>query len=155
MNHGRLAAELDFVRLLLPLARRWRREADRAVERFGLSHASGWVLLHVGRQGGGAEGIRQGDLAAAVDMRGSSLVPLLDRLESAGLVVRNGQDGDRRVNRITLTPEGKQLVGGIEDALRRIRTTLFDGIGDEMLATSTAVLGRLDRALGALSQVAP
>lgn len=141
--------EADFGRLLLPVARRWRAEADRAVATLGLSHASGWALLHVGRLGSGEAGVRQGDLAAAIDMRGSSLVPLLDRLEQAGLVARETEDGDRRVNRIHLSAQGRALVDRLETALRAIRRELLDGVEEADLTAAVRVMGALERRMSA------
>lgn len=133
--------EADFGRVLLPLARRWRAEADRAVAGLGLSHASGWVLLHVGRLG---ENVRQSDLAAALDMQGPSLVRLIDRLESDALVGRRPEAGDRRINRVSLTPAGRALVEHIEGALTILRHEMLDGIDDTDLAIATDAMHRLD-----------
>jgi MarR family transcriptional regulator for hemolysin len=141
MVSTRTLLEADFGRVLLPLARRWRAEADRAVAGLGLSHASGWVLLHVGRLG---DNVRQSDLAATLDMQGPSLVRLIDRLESDTLVSRQPEAGDRRINRISLTPAGRALVERIEAALRILRDEMLDGITDADLATATAVMRRLD-----------
>ena len=50
---SRAEAGAEFARRILPLARRWRAEADRAVADLGLSDETGWLLLHVGRLGDG------------------------------------------------------------------------------------------------------
>jgi MarR family transcriptional regulator for hemolysin len=142
MNISRSVAEADFGRVILPLARHWRSEADRTLAALGLSHASGWVVLHVGRLG---DAVPQSDLAAAVDIRGPSLVRLIDRLEGDGLVVRRQDDNDRRVNRIDLTAAGHAVVHRIEEALRSIRTEMLDGIDDEALNTTTRVLQQINQ----------
>jgi len=142
MKSARQSFEADFGRALLPLARRWRAEADRTLAALGLSHASGWVLLHVGRLG---DAVPQTGLAVAVDMQGPSLVRLIDRLESDALVQRRPDGDDRRVNRIHLTDAGRALVGRIEDALRGVRAEMLDGIEDAALNTATQVLQQIDR----------
>jgi MarR family transcriptional regulator for hemolysin len=134
--------EADFGRSILPLARRWRAEADRTLAALGLSHASGWALLHVGRLG---DKVRQSDLAAAIDMQGPSLVRLIDLLETDHLVERHAETSDRRINRICLTDAGRALVGRIEDALQSIRHEMLDGIDDEALTVATQVLQQIDR----------
>lgn len=139
---SRIAAEAEFARRLLPLARRWRTVADRAVAGLGLSDATGWVLLHVGRLG---DGVRQTELAGALDIQGASLVRLIDQLEGSGLIERRVDAGDRRVNRIFLTPPGEAMVVQIEQALRAIRHELFDGIDDADLARANALLALLDQ----------
>lgn len=138
----RTVAEAEFARRLLPLARRWRAVADRAVAGFGLSDATGWVLLHVGRLG---DGVRQTELAAALDIQSASLVRLIDQLEGTGLVERRVDGGDRRVNRVFLTAAGETSVVEIEQALRAIRQELFDGIADTDLAAANRMLALLDQ----------
>ncbi len=138
----RPVAEAEFARRLLPLARRWRAVADRAVAGFGLSDATGWVLLHVGRLG---DGVRQTELAAALDIQSASLVRLIDQLERTGLVERRIDSDDRRVNRVFLTAAGETTVVQIEQALRAIRQQLFEGIADTDLTTANTILALLDQ----------
>src|SRR5262245_52656384 len=94
-----------------PLSRRLRQIADNALAEIGLSQATGWVLLHVARLGGEP---RQTDLATAVDMNGPGLVRLLDNLEASGLVQRQVEAADRRINRIRLTDAGRALTDQVE-----------------------------------------
>jgi MarR family transcriptional regulator for hemolysin len=138
----RASIEAEFARRLLPLARRWRAVADHAVAGLGLSNATGWVLLHVGRLG---DAVRQSELADALDMQGGSLVRLIDQLEQASLLERRVDERDRRANRVSLTPEGRRLVGRIEEALGAIRKEMFAGIDGGDLAVATDVLTLLDR----------
>jgi MarR family transcriptional regulator, transcriptional regulator for hemolysin len=142
MKSDRIAMEAIFGREILPLARRWRAEADRAVADLGLSHASGWALLQVGRLG---DAVRQSDLAAELDMQGPSLVRLIDKLEADALIARRLDEADRRVNRIHLTEAGAALVDRIEQALRRIRHEMLDGIDDDALNVATRVLLRISQ----------
>ena len=142
----RATAEAEFARRLLPLARRWRAVADAAVAGFGLSDATGWVLLHVGRLG---DGVRQTELAGALDIQGASLVRLIDQLERAELVARRVDAEDRRVNRVELTEAGENAVVQMEQALRQIRHELFEGVGDEELRMANTMLELLDHRVSA------
>jgi MarR family transcriptional regulator for hemolysin len=140
MESPRAKAEASIARNVMPLARWWRAEADRTLSELGLSHASGWVLLQVGRLG---DAVRQSDLAAAVDMRGASLVRLIDLLEGDELIARKVEERDRRINRIHLTDTGRVLVGRIETALQAVRQTALEGIDDEALEITAGVLDQL------------
>jgi MarR family transcriptional regulator for hemolysin len=139
---SRIEAEAEFARRILPLARRWRAEADAAVADLGLSDATGWLVLHVGRLG---DGVRQIELAAALDIQGASLVRLVDQVEALGLVGRRTDAQDRRANRIFLTDAGRAMVGRIETSLRAIRQHLFEGVDDQDLDTANRVLAWLDQ----------
>jgi DNA-binding MarR family transcriptional regulator len=64
-------------------------------------------------------------IAEAVGLRRSSLVPILKKLEQFGWIERSGHEGDKRANRIRLTPKGEKActeiacdVEGIEDSAR-------------------------------------
>jgi MarR family transcriptional regulator for hemolysin len=142
MKSERYLVEASFGRRLLPLSRRWRKAADRALEDVGLSSAAGWALLHVGRLG---DDVRQADLVAELDMQGASVVRVLDQLEAGELLTRAADSSDRRTNRIRLTSSGRALLGRIEEKLATLRQELTEGIPDSALAIADAVLERIDQ----------
>ena len=146
MKKDRASTEADFAQRLQPLARRWRMIADEAVAELGLSDATGWVLLHVGRLG---DGVGQTELAAALDINGPSLVRLIDQLEKAELVARRVDKRDRRANCIDLTASGRAITGRIEKALGAVRREVFAGIDDDDLASASRVLTLLDDRIAA------
>ena len=149
MKSERYIVEASFGRRLLPLSRRWRKAADRALEDVGLSSAAGWALLHVGRLG---DDVRQADLVAELDMQGASVVRVLDQLEAGELLTRAADTSDRRTNRIRLTLSGRALLGRIEEKLATVRQELTEGIPDSALAIADAVLERIDQRMIALRE---
>lgn len=56
------------------------------------------------------KGLTQTRFATAIGLDRSSLVPLLDKLQSRNLVARESSVQDRRRNHLFLTPEGRQLL---------------------------------------------
>ncbi|SRR5258706_9443927 len=146
MENDRASAEASLAQRLQPLARRWRMIADQAVAELGLSDATGWVLLHVGRLG---DGVGQTKLAAALDINGPSLVRLIDQLEKAGLVARHVDARDRRANRIELTDAGRLITGRIEEALGTVRRQMFVSIDDGDLVIADKVLVLLSERIAA------
>ncbi len=142
MKSQRYLVEASFGRRLLPLSRRWRKAADRALRDVGLSSAAGWALLHVGRLG---DDVRQADLVTELDMQGASVVRVLDQLEAGKLLTRIADPSDRRTNRVQLTASGRALLGRIEERLATLRQELTEGIPDSALAIADAVLERIDQ----------
>ncbi|MBA2934719.1 winged helix DNA-binding protein [Sphingomonas sp. CGMCC 1.13654] len=142
MKSDRYLLEASFGRRVLPLSRRWRAAADRALADCGVSSAAGWALLHVGRLG---DDVRQGELVAALDMQGASVVRVLDQLETSALLTRAPDPADRRTNRIRLTEAGRALVGRIEEALAALRRDLMEGVPDSALAVAESVLQLIDQ----------
>src|SRR4051794_16191031 len=79
--------------------------------RFGISGAQWGVLrnLHRAEQEGHA-GLRLGDLAERLLIRPPSVTTLVDRLERAGLVRRDGVPEDQRAKVVVVTPAGHALL---------------------------------------------
>src|SRR5215469_13932910 len=74
-------------------ARVWRRVVDHRMRPFGLTEATWLPLLHLARA---PSAMRQKELAASLSLDSSSVVRLLDALETAGLIERREDDADRR-----------------------------------------------------------
>jgi MarR family transcriptional regulator, transcriptional regulator for hemolysin len=140
MNKQRSNLAASLGRTLLPLARRWRAEGDRVLSALGISHATAWVLVEVGRLG---NRVRQSELATALDMRGPSLVELIDRLEKERLLDRQIDENDRRKNYIVLTDAGRALTGSIEDALDHVRQELVAQVNNADLEVTLRVLEQI------------
>lgn len=115
----------EYTHALLLAGRQWRRAANAAAERHGISDATALPLVLIGRMEGEP---RQNTLAEAVDIEGPSLVRLLDQLEKAGLVLRMEDPIDRRAKVLSLTPAGKRVVAGIEADLHRLRDAVFASV---------------------------
>jgi DNA-binding MarR family transcriptional regulator len=105
--------------------RLWRASHTRAAEAFdtlGLTPALFGLLNVVGAR----EGAIQQQLGAAMGIDPSTMVSLIDQLESAGLAERRPSPKDRRAREIVITPKGRrtlerarQLVGQVEDEVLR------------------------------------
>jgi MarR family transcriptional regulator, transcriptional regulator for hemolysin len=109
--------------------RLWRashvRVAD-VLESVGLTPAL-FALLNVI---GAREGAIQQELGSAIGIDRSTMVSLIDQLESAGLANRRPSATDRRAREIAITPKGRRL-------LRRARQ-MISNTEDEILAGLTA-----------------
>jgi MarR family transcriptional regulator for hemolysin len=141
MESERYRFEAAYARVLLPLARRWRQFADRSMSEMGVSAASGWALVQVGRLG---DDVRQSDLAAELDVTAPSLVRVIDQLVEGGLVERRRDPVDARVSRVCLTPEGKSLATRIEASFGSLRRDMLSDVSDEDLVTALRVVAQLE-----------
>ena len=129
---------------MLPIARRWRALADRALDGLDVSSSLAWTLIQVGRMGGEA---RQTDLARALEISDPSLVRILDQLAKDDLLTRAVDAGDRRVRRVALTEAGRALVLSVEEVLASLRRRLLGDVADGELATAVSVLERIGDAV--------
>ena len=138
----------SFGSLLSRAARQWRRAADLGLKPFDLTEATWLPLLRIARAPAPP---RQKDLAASMSLDGSSVVRLLDNLESAGLIQRK-EGKDRRAKIITLTPRGKAIADKVETVARRIRSDALAGLSDRDLETTVRVLHHV---IGVLDDESP
>jgi MarR family transcriptional regulator for hemolysin len=129
-----------FASLIARAARQWRRAVDRRLQPFGLTEATWLPLIHLARA---PEPMRQKELAASLVLDGSSVVRLLDALETAGLIERRGESGDRRAKTITVTRHGLSIIDQVEAASQAVRNATLVGLSDDDLATAARVLNRV------------
>src|SRR5882672_5983448 len=86
---------------------RLRRSAfDRVLKPLSVTRSQWWVLAYLSRE----DGMTQSELAEKLDLGKVAIGGLIDRLEKSGLVRRDPDATDRRVNRIFLQPKSKQLI---------------------------------------------
>src|SRR5881227_3021514 len=78
---------------------------------FGISGSQWGVLRNLHRaEQQGLPGLRLTDLSERLLIRPPSVTGVVDRLERAGLVVRDGSPFDMRAKHVVLTAKGRELV---------------------------------------------
>ena len=98
--------ERDFAFLLSDVARLLRTYADQEARQFGMTRAQWAVLFRLER----AEGLKQSELAEALDLQPITLTRLIDRLCDNGLIERRSDPHDRRAKRLFLTPAARPVL---------------------------------------------
>ncbi|WP_019142775.1 MarR family winged helix-turn-helix transcriptional regulator [Noviherbaspirillum massiliense] len=126
------------------VSRAYKSAADRMVADFGLSQASAWPVLMIGRLG---DGVRPGTVADALGLEPSSVVRVLDQLVDAGLVERREDANDRRAKTLHLTAEGRRCAARLEKALIPFRRNLFAGVARDDIEACMRVLQALDASI--------
>ncbi|WP_109369114.1 MarR family winged helix-turn-helix transcriptional regulator [Ochrobactrum soli] len=119
--------------------------AGKAVERalaqglapFDLKIADLDVLMNIYRHPGES----QHDLARRILVGRSNITMLLPKLENRGLLMRNGDPVDKRIIRLTLTPDGEKLLG---EALL-VYTDLIDRVMAQSTAAQCNAMGNMMR----------
>jgi DNA-binding MarR family transcriptional regulator len=108
--------------------RLWRASHTRvaeALDSIGLTPALFGVLNVLGAR----DGAIQQELGSAMGIDPSTMVSLIDQLESAGLARRRPHPEDRRARQVSITPKGRRL-------LQRARDVAFEA-EDEVLGGLT------------------
>jgi MarR family transcriptional regulator for hemolysin len=137
MSLARKDARARFAPLVAHVAREWRRAVDGRLQAYGLTEATWLPLLRIARS---EAPMRQNELAASLSLDGSSVVRLLDALETAGLVERGEDPADRRAKSLALTPRGRRTVDQVERVSQDIRNVVLGEVSDEDLTRSLRLL---------------
>ncbi|MCA0941307.1 MarR family transcriptional regulator [Yangia mangrovi] len=122
------------------LARQWHRVVDKRLAEAGLSDATWRPLVHLAE---GGDGISQRDLAARISLDTSTLVRLLDLLETRGFVERRVDPSDRRARRIHLTEEGRTELARIRAMLLQAERELLADIADDETSAMLDAFSRI------------
>lgn len=80
-----------------------------------------------------SSGLRQSELARALDMERPNLVAIVDQLERKGWLQRNRVPSDRRAHALVLTDVGADLVRRASEAVAEHDRQAFSGLTDEEL----------------------
>jgi DNA-binding MarR family transcriptional regulator len=122
------AAETRLAELLTRAARRFHRAAGARLAPLGLTWPQARVMRLIAEPG---SSMRMADIAARLGVVPRSATSMVDVLEAGGLVTRHHDPQDRRSVLVGLSPEGRRLLDGLDEARR---------------ATAEAMLGRLTAA---------
>jgi MarR family transcriptional regulator for hemolysin len=85
----------------------------------------------------------QAEVAATIGVRQPTLTHHLDAMERAGLVAREREDTNRRVQRVTVTESGGQLFLRLRRAAASFDGRLRAGLDDSDVAELRRLLGQL------------
>lgn len=106
------ASPMAVIARISRLARELERRLEPVFARHGLE--AGWFdVLATLRRAGQPYKLRPSDFTEALMLTSSGTTKRLDRLEKAGLIVREPDPGDRRGVLIALTPRGRALVDAV------------------------------------------
>ena len=128
---------------------RLRRSAfDRCLKPLNVTRSQWWVLAYLSRE----DGMTQSQLAEELDLGKVAVGGLIDRLQKAGLVRRDADPTDRRVNRVFLEPKSKQLIAKMRKVSHRMNEQILSGLIDEKLEAAATTLDAMKRNLLAYLQ---
>lgn len=116
---------------------RMRRSAfDRCLKPLNVTRSQWWVLAYLSRE----DGMTQSQLAEELDLGKVAVGGLIDRLEKAGLLRRDADASDRRVNRVFLEPKSKQLIARMRKISHHMNEQILSGLPEEKLESTAVTL---------------
>ena len=119
--------------------------SKKAERETGITGPQLWAIKLVGD----LSPVRVSDLAARMYLNPSTVVGILDRLESRGLVQRNRSGDDRRVVKVQLTGIGKELLVRAPEVASGLLVNGLETLTSKELNNIEAGLDKLVSILGA------
>jgi DNA-binding MarR family transcriptional regulator len=144
--------ELQLGFLIHDVSRLRRSAFDRCLKPLNVTRSQWWVLAYLSRE----DGMTQSQLAEELDLGKVAIGGLIDRLEKSGLVRREADANDRRVNRVFLEPQSKQLISKMRKVSHQMNETILAGIPETGLEASALTLEAMKKnLLGYLNTTEP
>ena len=131
------AQQLEF--LLAEVVRLQLRVYNGRFRATGLNQSQVTALIHLDR----VEELTQTDLAARLGMKKAALGTLIDGLEGKGLVERERGRTDRRLQLVSITDAGREVVGEVDEMAEILGTALRQGITRDERTQLVSILQRL------------
>ncbi len=136
----------ELTKAVMATADAFLRESTRLFRPLGLTGAQYNVLNVLAPT---PEGISQRELGDLLVVDRSNVTGLLDRLEKAGWVRRTDHPDDRRVYRVSLTPEGRALWAKARPLYLDVVAQITRGVPPKRLHDCLATLRQLEAGAGA------
>ncbi|WP_346876414.1 MULTISPECIES: MarR family transcriptional regulator [unclassified Clostridium] len=114
-------------------------EFNRRLQENGTTRVQWIALFYIGKAGE----ISQKELSDYMDIKESSMVRLIDRMEKEELVERRKGSEDRRITKIILTDKGKFLKEELMPRGQAFQDDVLKGISKENLEIFKEVLQRM------------
>ena len=131
------ARELGFA--LNDAARLLRTYADQRARDLNMTRAQWAVLVRLQRR----QGVKQSELAEALDLAPITLARLIDKLSASGLVERRDDESDRRANRLHLTEKATPTLEKLGELGEAMLGKALAGLGVEQIVQMTRGLERI------------
>ncbi|WP_428249533.1 MarR family winged helix-turn-helix transcriptional regulator [Ferrovibrio sp.] len=120
---------------------------DRELAPLGITRSQWWVLAFISRN----NGLPQTQLANELDVGKVALGSLIDRLQQGGFVTREPDEKDRRVKRVFLTDNARQLLNDIEPVSSDFNGRILEGVSLEDIKSTSRMLAKMKENLIVLS----
>jgi DNA-binding MarR family transcriptional regulator len=89
------------------------------------------------------DGLKVVALGRQAGLEPSTMTGLIDRMEKSGLVYRNADPNDRRIQRVYLTEDGKAVEKLTMESIDQVLLKIFNGISGQELSQTMDLLKRV------------
>lgn len=138
------AIEDEIRELLYTVSGQLRRTYDELLRDVDLHVGQDQLLCQLWRE----DGVTQAQLCELLNVEPPTVTNMINKLEKKGIVSRKRDETDKRVSRVYVTPEGRELLKPVEKIWRSVTEKLLAGIPFEERKILMDILQRMERNIG-------
>lgn len=108
--------------------------------RYSITFGQWKVLIIIANSDGG---LTQKDIADKLALEGPTLIPILDKLEKDGFIVRKIDSKDRRINRINLTQKADGFLNDTIECVAQIKKVSLKDLSESEITITKNTLEKM------------
>ncbi len=136
-----LSIKRAFNRGVRRLTRSHHKICEKRLGSLAIHRSQHMLLMHLSRL---KEPPSQKELAEHLEVSPAAVAVSLKKLEAEGYIARSATEDDSRINEITITPKGREIIEESRRILDGIDAEIFAGIGHDELLRCIETLGRIE-----------
>jgi DNA-binding MarR family transcriptional regulator len=133
---------------LILFAIKHRKIMQRYLEETGVYHAQHRLLMEIAKNPCAS----QNDIARRMDISPATVAVSLKKLEKGGYILREMDEGDNRLNKITITGKGREVVEESRRIFDMTDRLVLDGFSEEEKRNLFALLQKINANLDKMEQ---
>jgi len=139
-NYMNKISNKKIIHQLINFAVKHRRIMQNYLDKTGVYHAQHRLLMEISRNPNAS----QKDIARSMDVSASTVAVSLKKLEKGGYINKEMDEGDNRLNKITITEKGNKVVEQSKQIFDSVDRQVFAGFTDEEKTTLLVLLQKLN-----------
>jgi MarR family transcriptional regulator, organic hydroperoxide resistance regulator len=125
--------------LLAQVSQAYRSLSDSFIDQIDMHRGQATLLCRLFVQ----NGLTQSEIAEQLSVQGATITNMLQRMEEAGLVVRQRDPDDNRLVRVYLTELGREKEREVTEQFRKLEDKIFEGMNDTQRDLLRGLLNQL------------
>ncbi len=139
-NEGSKISNKEIVHQIIGFAMKHRKIMQNNLDATGVYQAQHHLLMRIAHNPSAS----QKDLSLSMDVSAATIAVSLKKLEKGGYIKKEMNQGDNRLNQITITEKGNGVVEQSKQIFDSTDRQVFEGFTDEDKCTLSALLQRLE-----------
>lgn len=133
---------------LIGFAMKHRRIMQSYLDETGVYHAQHRLLMEISKNPNAS----QIDIARTMDVSAATIAVALQKLEKGGYINKEVDEGDNRLNQITITGKGHRVVEQSKKIFDATDREVFSGFTEEEKQTLSSLLKKIDANLDRMEE---